>query len=498
MATYSNLGMGSSGSSVRKLQNALINKGYSVGNSGADGVFGNDTLRAVKKYQKANGLSVDGIAGQNTLTKLYGSGKTTTTGKTPAKTSSGTKSKQTTTKVNVSGVSTSTQKAINKQYQPGAEVQADKKKMQANQTYKESTQVKAARDYLNKVNKQKPGEYKSAWEQDMKDLYDKIMNREKFTYDLSQDQLYQQYKDQYTNLGQQAMADTMGQAAGLTGGYGSSYGQAVGQQQYNAYLQQLNDKVPELYQQAYQQYRNEGEDLYNQYGLAAERDETDYGRYRDKVGDWQVERDYAKGRYDTERDFDYGKFADNRDYYTGIYQTDRNFDYGKYSDAIDRAVQVAGMENSDYWNRQDEKFQREQFAYQQKQDELARADALAAAVAGGSSSGSSGGSSGRSSSGGSSGRYSSSAAAKQQQLVDAGYDIAVDGVWGPQSQAAWDKYKNEDSDGYSTVDQELKNAHGNDVYNAKAITEAYQAGIITKSERDKLQKKYAASIELMK
>ena len=44
--------------------------------------------------------------------------------------------------------------------------------------------------------------------------------------------------------GKQAMQDTMGQAAALTGGYGSTYGQAVGQQQYDAYLQNLNDEVP--------------------------------------------------------------------------------------------------------------------------------------------------------------------------------------------------------------------------------------------------------------
>ena len=42
----------------------------------------------------------------------------------------------------------------------------------------------------------------------------------------------------------------MGQAAALTGGYGSTYGEQVGQQAYNAYLQNLNDIVPQLQQQA--------------------------------------------------------------------------------------------------------------------------------------------------------------------------------------------------------------------------------------------------------
>ncbi len=35
----------------------------------------------------------------------------------------------------------------------------------------------------------------------------------------------QKVQDRYTQLGQRAMKDAMGQAAGLTGGYGTSYGQ---------------------------------------------------------------------------------------------------------------------------------------------------------------------------------------------------------------------------------------------------------------------------------
>lgn len=44
--------------------------GYSCGSSGADGDFGNGTLTAVKNFQSANGLTVDGICGANTQAKL--------------------------------------------------------------------------------------------------------------------------------------------------------------------------------------------------------------------------------------------------------------------------------------------------------------------------------------------------------------------------------------------------------------------------------------------
>lgn len=67
-----NLKHGSKGEDVRALQILLMGRGYSCGNSGADGVFGNDTHSAVCRYQKAKGLAVDGIAGKNTMSELLG------------------------------------------------------------------------------------------------------------------------------------------------------------------------------------------------------------------------------------------------------------------------------------------------------------------------------------------------------------------------------------------------------------------------------------------
>lgn len=61
---------GSSGSAVVQLQQKLIALGYSCGSAGADGNFGNNTYYAVIAFQKANGLTPDGIAGPATLGKL--------------------------------------------------------------------------------------------------------------------------------------------------------------------------------------------------------------------------------------------------------------------------------------------------------------------------------------------------------------------------------------------------------------------------------------------
>lgn len=128
--------------------------------------------------------------------------------------------------------------------------------------------------------------YTPTYDAQINDIYNQIMNRGKFKYSLSSDPLYQEAREQYVGQGQMAMMNTMGQAAALTGGYGSSYSQAVGQQQYNAYLQSLNELVPEYYDRAFNQWQAEGSDLYNQYGLVKDLSDTEYSKYRDQISDY--------------------------------------------------------------------------------------------------------------------------------------------------------------------------------------------------------------------
>ena len=65
---------GCEGEDVRALQTLLIGYGYSCGPDGADGDFGSNTDKALRAYQKANGLEVDGICGPKTWAKLLGIG----------------------------------------------------------------------------------------------------------------------------------------------------------------------------------------------------------------------------------------------------------------------------------------------------------------------------------------------------------------------------------------------------------------------------------------
>ncbi|MFR7993326.1 MAG: N-acetylmuramoyl-L-alanine amidase [Clostridium sp.] len=57
---------GSKGNITKLLQQKLISLGYDLGTYGADGVFGTDTYNVVVRFQKTNGLTVDGIVGKNT------------------------------------------------------------------------------------------------------------------------------------------------------------------------------------------------------------------------------------------------------------------------------------------------------------------------------------------------------------------------------------------------------------------------------------------------
>lgn len=248
--------------------------------------------------------------------------------------------------------------------------------------YQESDRVKKLAERLAQLESQKPGDWTGGqYGQQMQEALDAVRKRKKFSYDLNGDALYQQYKDKYVQQGKQAMQDTMGQAAALTGGYGSTYGQAVGQQQYDAYLQNLNDVVPELYQLALSRYQMEGDDLKTQYSLLADQYQQEYGQYRDKVGDWQTERNFLSGRYDSERNLDYGMWGDARD-----------FAYTDYRNGIADEQWRRQYEESVRQFNEQMALSREQFAWQQAQ---AQAAAAAKSSGGGSSSG--GKSSGKSS-----------------------------------------------------------------------------------------------------
>ena len=156
----------------------------------------------------------------------------------------------------------------------------------------------------------KPDSLDHTYEAALKAAMDKINSREKFSYDLNGDALYQQYKGKYIQQGKMAMQDTMGQAAALTGGYGNSNAIAAGNQAYQASLSSLNDIVPELQQMAYDRYNQEGQDLLNQYSMAKGMYDTKYGEWSDQMSQYNADRQYLYSLYDSLYNRDYNAHRD--------------------------------------------------------------------------------------------------------------------------------------------------------------------------------------------
>jgi hypothetical protein len=228
--------------------------------------------------------------------------------------------------------------------------------------YKPSNTVQTAQQNLATHTASKPTQYQSNWASQLDGLMSQIMNREKFSYDMNADALYQQAKDMYTNQANMGMQNAMAQASALTGGYGSSYGQMVGQQAYAQQMQGLNNMLPELYQNALNQYINEGNELYNRYNMVANQENLDYGRYRDSMNDYLAERDYLNSIYNTEAERDYNRYLDERNY---TYQTDR--------DAIADSRYEQEWAASEEQRLHDNAYQDKLFDYNASRDEAADA-----------------------------------------------------------------------------------------------------------------------------
>jgi hypothetical protein len=227
-----------------------------------------------------------------------------------------------------------------------------------------SNNVTNAYNQLNKLTNTKPSAFTSQYDADIKNIYDKIMGRGQFQYDVNKDALYNQYKEQYTNLGRQAMEDTMGQAAALTGGYGSSYGQTAGQQVYNKYMTELNNMIPQLYQQAYDIYNQQGQDLYNKYSLADSARQNEYGMYRDKVSDYYQDYSNAYNMYANERNAD-------QQAYENAFDKQYNLDKLAYQQQRDQIADSQWREQFDYEKQRDQVGDAQwqsQFDYQKQRD----------------------------------------------------------------------------------------------------------------------------------
>lgn len=197
----------------------------------------------------------------------------------------------------------------------------------------------------------------------------KILGREDFQYNPQSDAMYKYYADNYTRLGQQAMADTVGNAALLTGGYGNSYGVTAGQQAYNQYMQDLANIVPQLEQQAYDRYRADTDALYNQYQAIMQAENDAYGKYRDSMSDYVADRNFAYGQLQDQlahqkwqAQFDRQNYESDRAYNRSVIE---------YDTELDMAVKKAAAEA----NKVEDFTPKEAYDFIDKYGDLIKSDA---------------------------------------------------------------------------------------------------------------------------
>jgi hypothetical protein len=166
--------------------------------------------------------------------------------------------------------------------------------------------------------------------------------------------------------------------------------------------------------------------MLNQYGLLADQENMDYGRYRDTLSDYNAELDRLYNMYNTERDFDYGKYADDRDFGYGQYIDDRNY---QYQVGRDQVSDNQWLQSFEYQQGRDTKSDEQ---WQAEFDEAKRQYDQAYALQTGKSSSSSSGNPGTSYD------YDTRGYTEEQiKQLQRRAGITVDGVWGPQTEAAY-------------------------------------------------------------
>lgn len=106
---------------------------------------------------------------------------------------------------------------------------------------------------------------------------DSIANRAAFEYNPDNDPLFAVYQKQYAREGDRAAANALANAAMLSGGQASTAAVAASQQAQNYYGAQMADKIPELYQIAYNQYQNEGDRMRQNLDMYRALRSDDYG-----------------------------------------------------------------------------------------------------------------------------------------------------------------------------------------------------------------------------
>ena len=188
--------------------------------------------------------------------------------------------------------------------------------------------------------------YENRYDAQIDGLVNAMLNRPDFSYDPAADDLYSAYRKQYLREGKRATEDTLGAASAATGGIPSSYAATAASQAGDYYNARLTDKIPELYQLAYQKYLNDFS--LDQSKLAAVQgvEQADYAKYLNELSQYNADRNFGYNAWGDGYNMLANNLASARDMEQTDYQkylndlaqfnTNRNFDYGVLTDEINK------------------------------------------------------------------------------------------------------------------------------------------------------------------
>lgn len=210
--------------------------------------------------------------------------------------------------------------------------------------YSQSADVKSAKATLEAKEKAAPAAYSSAYGKEIKELAEKILSGEKFSYDFNADPVYQATREKAVYDAKRSAEDASANASALSGGYSNSYGAAASAEASSRALASARSVIPSLLEAAYKRWQGERAAEREKLSSVMALDNADYGRYRDSVSDYYADRDYLYGKYSDASDADYqrylsslGQWNADRDYDRRVYEYDASAAYKKERDAIEDA-----------------------------------------------------------------------------------------------------------------------------------------------------------------
>lgn len=170
--------------------------------------------------------------------------------------------------------------------------------------------------------------YENAFAQQQKDLLDRILNREDFSWSKETDPQWSSYKKSYLREGDRATANALAQASAASGGRPSSYAVNAATQAGDYYATKLNDVIPTLYQQAYERYLDEYNMKLKDLNAVNQQEQLDYAKYLDRLGQFNTDRGFAYQNYADDYDRLRNQLAD--------VQGQDQIDYARYLDEASR------------------------------------------------------------------------------------------------------------------------------------------------------------------